>query len=168
MSIDELKNITIGRKDLAALLGYTENHINYLVVKEKAPKNNEHNSYPLIEFLLWHSAYQVKIKNDELKKLREEKPSDRVDRARAERMELELEEKKRNLFPRGEVEKVYLNDHLILISSFDGLLVKIAPQLLGINNLQEMQITLKELGEPYKTQVSNQLLKNGKLDAIGK
>lgn len=163
MSIDELKNITIGRKELAALLGYTENHINYLVVKEKAPKNNEHNSYPLIEFLLWHSVYQVKIKSDELEKLRKEKPLDRKIAAEANLKELELEERNGNLIKKDQVESLYLNTQTIIISSFDGWLVKIGPQLLGITGIQDMQNKLKELGESYRNQVSSSMITNGKI-----
>lgn len=161
--MNDIKKIIVTTAELADLLDVVPKYISQMINDLGYPKAIGHNAHNLYEFLKYHFSYQERKCDERVEKIRKEKPLDRKIAAEANLKELELEERNGNLIKKDQVESLYLQTQTILISSFDGMLVKIGPQLLGINDIQTMQNKLKELGNEHKKQISDLLIKAGKL-----
>lgn len=154
MSIDELNKINVGRKELAFILDYHENHINYLVTKEGAPKNEVHNSYSLIGFIKWWRKYFEKSKEEEIQRARSAKPQDYLATVSAKIKELQIKEKEGELVPAADVNDAWQNEMAVLNAKVDGLPIKAAPQLVGISDQSKIKDILTELINDLKADIA--------------
>lgn len=160
MKYTDIKNIIVGSEDLTEVLPIkNRNYVAELVRDHKFPREG-HNQYPLFDFIRRYIDYLNEMHIKQIEEIRKLKPSEEKDRFIAKLKELEYEEKKKNSLPKDEVVKIFLDANVIIISSFEGWLIKTAPELLGIDNLQDMQNKLNELGKVYRRQVSDMLNKN--------
>lgn len=154
MSIDELNKINVGRKELAAILDYHENHINYLVTKEGAPKNEEHNSYSLVGFIKWWKKYFERTKEEEIQRVKNAKPQDQLALNSSRLKELQIKEKEGELVSAADVNDAWQNEMAVLNAKVDGLPIKAAPQLVGISDQTKIKDILTELINDLKADIA--------------
>lgn len=154
MNIDTLKNLSVGRKEIAHVCKYTnENYINELVSKG-APKNSEHNSYPLIDFIQWHIDYLKENFDREVERIKSEKPQDNLARKSAELKDLLIREKRGELGRISSFKDAWLNEMLVVNSELDGFPIKAASNLLGIDNIKDMKEKLVDEINKIKTKIA--------------
>jgi len=135
----DIEKLNIGRKQLAKIYNYSENHINLLVKKYGAPKNTGHNSYPLVDFIRWHTNYLDEQHKEGLQKIKSDKPQDVLAIKSAELKDLLIREKRGELVLATDVEDSWLNEIAVINAGLDGMAIKAAPHLLGIKSVKKMK-----------------------------
>ena len=71
-----IKNLIVGREELAEIFGYSDKYINELVDLHAMPKEDGFNRYNLFDCTKWWIAYQKKVQKNAIEKAKSLKPSD--------------------------------------------------------------------------------------------
>ena len=153
----DIQNIVVTRKQLAEILGYeNEASVTNLVSLKGAPKVG-YSEYPLIDFLKWYIRF---LKASHKKKLEKSKTwASEVNRYNAEIKKLQLQEKKKELLPKDEVEQTFLFANKIIIDTLEGMPAKVAAKLVGIDDQKKMTDELKKIVGELRDFVADQFFR---------
>jgi hypothetical protein len=139
MTLKEIKNIIVGRKVIADLLGYkNEKYINELEKDADLPKI-KHNQYPLFDCFRWYVEYLKSNHEKEIDRVKSDKPQDDLARKNAELKQIELDRQNLRLLDREELFPALLNEYGIFKTSNEGQGARLAARLKGVGSFDEIK-----------------------------
>jgi hypothetical protein len=139
MTLKEIKNIIVGRKIIAELLGYkNEKYINELEKEADLPKI-KHNQYPVFDCFRWYVDYLKSNHEKEIDRLKSDKPQDDLARKNAELKQIELDKQNLKLLDRDELFPALLNEYGVFKTSTEGQGARLAARLKGVNSFDEIK-----------------------------